>query len=130
MALRFIGDSLLNDKGEKVKVSYEELLKACLKEEYDTTTVSIIIFTGIQEITGERVVKNNYRQSNLFNRLEDDILKDKNYQRKRMKIEEERQKDFANRPETDIGTRSEGLMKIERYRARKPPKWKGGKIDS
>jgi len=80
MAVRFVGDSIVDDNGNDILISYEELRKACVTGRYNTLSVKEIIFEGVKNILGERVVGTNYRKSSLFNALESEILADEGYQ--------------------------------------------------
>lgn len=94
MAVRFKGDNLVREDGTVFEISYEALLKACLKESYETISIKEIIFSVILETTGENVIGNTHRKSSLFNRLEEQILKFPVYQKAK---EQKMAKDQANR---------------------------------
>lgn len=96
MALRFKDDNLVRDDGTVFEISYEALLKSCLRDSYETVSLKEIIFSAILETTGELAIGNKYRKSSLFNRLEEEIRKNPAYQNARevqmAKDKEEREK--------------------------------------
>ena len=83
MALRFKGDNLVREDGSVFEVPYEALLKACLRENYETVSAKEIIFAAVLETTGEVAIGNTYRRSSLFNRLEEEIRNFPIYQKAR-----------------------------------------------
>ena len=98
MAVRFIGDSIVDENGNEMLISYDELRKACVTGRYNTLSVKEIIFEGVKNILGERVIGTNYRKSSLFNALESEILADEGYQEAKRTVCEQREKYKGEKP--------------------------------
>ncbi len=82
MKIRFKGDYLEDERGERVEVSYDELLRGCLATSFETISISKIIFKGVYEVTKFKVMRTrDYARTELFRMLEEDIQKSASYQR-------------------------------------------------
>ena len=122
MALRFKEEHLVKEDGTYLEISYEELIQACLLDTYKTISVKEIIFTAIYSITGEKVVDYRCRDSSLFNRLEDEILKDSRYLESKEQFIKERskyssktnyQEPFLDSPAFRRRERKKNILKIK-----------------
>jgi len=81
MKVRFKGWSLIDEYGEECLIVPVELLRCCLEASYKTSRILDIIDEGVKEYLGGEIVRNNsYRQSELFNFLEQGINNDPRYQ--------------------------------------------------
>jgi len=95
----FRGDSLEYKDGTPVLVSYNQLVKACLANDFNSISTMEIICEACQAL-GYQLVNSRCRESGLFNQLVSDIESDERYQtRKAELLAEQAEKKKAIRKE-------------------------------
>ena len=93
MALYFNERGLRYDDGKIFLISYQKLLEECLKHPYNTVSISAIIFSTVNSMTGKKIIKGKYNQSKLYQWLEQQIRQDPRYiQAKQVKYEQDSMK--------------------------------------
>lgn len=123
MALYFYERGLRYEDGKIALIPYRQILEECLKEPFETLSISSIIFTAVNRITGMNVIKSNYHKSLLYQWLERQICQDSKYkQAKEIKIQTEKElrmleKEYKARTETFKGFNRQ-LDYITKQRAR------------
>ena len=124
MSVRFTEkNGIVDDQGIRLEIPYEELLKACLKEEYSTIRIREIIFGAVEELLGQKVMINNcYNKSNLFRMLEQNIQQYPAYlaAKRKVRIREEKYRDKTPKIDTISRTaqRAERRMLLRKSRGR------------
>ena len=89
MKVRFKEDYLENEKGERLEVSFDELLKGCLDNSFKTISISKIIFEGVEKVTKLEIIRTrDYGRTELYRKLEREIQRDSSY--KQAKAEKEK----------------------------------------
>lgn len=93
MKVIFRGENLEYENGAVVPVQYEDLRMACLESGYPTLSIAKIIKMAVTQVIGEqcKMSQTNYRDSELFLKLEADIRKDSVYQEKQKASQERNQ---------------------------------------
>lgn len=89
--LRFKGDHLEDEYGRIIKIPFEDIEDACLKNSYHSLSITDIVIEAVTSITGMHCLKNNCRESALFNYLEESIRLDERYIQRKEEAQKRRE---------------------------------------
>lgn len=123
MAIYFYERGLRYEDGKIALIPYRQILEECLKEPFETISISSLIFAAINKISGMKVIKRNYSKSLLYKWLERRICQDSKYkQAKEIKIRERQEtrifeKEYKERMKNSKGFNTQ-LEYIAKQRAK------------